>query len=387
MTQEETLQEKYIRAGKIIVRAGILPFAVSETLVELLKYYLDEGDIDFISSNFSGEVSLSMDQLKEKSGLTEGEIEERTGKLARKGFFINQPNTKGVMIYRLLPLVMVGTFEYAFMKKLPEGDLPEGHKKVARLYEKLLDELTEGIQEKYDGLLPFFEKQPPVDRTIPVLTTGSGAPIKIVVGETLKTVEQVLPAQTVEEIINKFDDIAVGHCFCRNYNTVLGHACEFNSPSEVCFSFGKSARHTIAQGFARPVTREEAHAILKKAEDAGLIHKAFHNGMNISKEENSICNCCKDCCDTFALWRKGAIPLVNSTNYLSLIDEGACGGCGTCVERCPVDAIRLNDSGRAVREESYCIGCGVCARLCPDGAISLREGMRRVYVPPPRLRP
>jgi len=56
------------------------------------------------------------------------------------------------------------------------------------------------------------------------------------------------------------------------------------------------------------------------------------------------------------------------------------------VERCPVDAIVMNDDGVAVREEQYCIGCGVCARFCPADAISLQEGMRRVCVPPPRLR-
>ena len=194
------------------------------------------------------------------------------------------------------------------------------------------------------------------------------------------------PAKTVEDIIAKYDEIAVGHCFCRNYNRVLGHQCEMNAPSEVCFTFGKSARHTVSQGFARKITQEEALRILKQAEEAGLVHKAFHNGSNIQKEENSICNCCKDCCDTFTLWRNGASPMVNSTNYLSVINPDLCTGCGICVDRCPVDAIQLDAAGIAVREEKYCIGCGVCARFCPSEAISLREGLRRVCVPPPRLR-
>ena len=80
------------------------------------------------------------------------------------------------------------------------------------------------------------------------------------------------------------------------------------------------------------------------------------------------------------------MPMINSTNYLSNIDQELCVGCGTCVERCPTDAIELDDNNKAVRNADYCIGCGVCAHFCPESAISLLEGMRKVFVPPPRLR-
>jgi len=291
------------------------------------------------------------------------------------------------MVYRLLPLILVGTFEYTFMKKLPEGKGREALEEIAGLYQVLLRELRDNMQRNYDNLLPIFKQQPAVDRTVPVRTAEDGTTINIVIDKSIQAEDTVLPAQTVEEIIDKFDDIAVGHCFCRNYNKILGHECELHAPSEVCFTFGKSARHTIAQGFARPVSKDEAKNIMKHCEKVGLVHKAFHNGSNINKEENSICNCCKDCCDTFTLWRNGVVPMVNSTNYLSMINEEMCTGCGICVERCPVDAISLNNDGVAVRVEEYCIGCGICARFCPAGAISLRQGMRRVCVPPPRLRP
>jgi ferredoxin len=69
-----------------------------------------------------------------------------------------------------------------------------------------------------------------------------------------------------------------------------------------------------------------------------------------------------------------------------MIDKDTCTGCGTCVDWCPTDAIALDDNGLAERDENACIGCGVCARFCPDEAISLKEGLRRVFVLPPRLR-
>jgi len=219
--------------------------------------------------------------------------------------------------------------------------------------------------------------------------TEDGKPIRVIAMDrkVAAPTEVILASQSVEEIIEKFDDIAVGNCFCRQRRAVLGEPCSLGAPMETCFTFGKSARHTTAQDFARMVSKEEALEIMRKAEEAGLVHKAFHPNSKISRPETSICNCCKDCCDTFRLWRDGALPLVNATNYVSVIDQEICIGCGECVERCPTDAIELNQEGKAEREEGYCIGCGLCARFCPEEAISLKEQPRKVVVPPPRLRP
>ena len=223
---------------------------------------------------------------------------------------------------------------------------------------------------------------------MPAKQTADGKAIRIIpIDQPLDASEEfVLPSQTVEAIINKFDDIAVGHCFCRQRRSLLGDTCNTNAPVLNCFSFGKSARHTSAQGFARKVTREEALKILREAEQAGLIHKAFHPGSRESNPETSICNCCKDCCDTLRIWRDGTLPMINSTYHLSMIDVDVCTGCGICLEWCPTDAIALNEDGVAQRDEGACLGCGVCARFCPESAISLKTGLRKVFILPPRLR-
>ncbi|MGD8985727.1 MAG: 4Fe-4S binding protein, partial [Desulfobacteraceae bacterium] len=59
---------------------------------------------------------------------------------------------------------------------------------------------------------------------------------------------------------------------------------------------------------------------------------------------------------------------------------------GICVERCPTEAIQLNENEEAERDESLCFGCGICAHFCPEEAISLKEGLRKVFILPPRLR-
>ncbi|MBL6995740.1 4Fe-4S binding protein [Desulfobacula sp.] len=383
MTTLHALNEKYRKATKVVCRQGMFPFQVSDTAVNIIKRVVkSEQELDFICA-FSKASSQTLDQLMASSRFNEQEIEILASGLAKEGLIFNQPNTKGIMIYRLLPLVMIGLMEYKFMTPLSGSD---EERELAVLFETLLEELRDGIQKNYKKLSPLFEAAPALDRTVPTQNTEDGSKITIIkVDKTLDTPEDwVLPSQTIEDIINKFDDIAVGYCFCRQRRNLLGDACATLAPTLNCFTFGKSARHTISQGFAKQITRQKAMEIMKDAENAGLIHKAFHPGSRESSFETSICNCCKDCCDTFNLWRNGTLPMINSTFHLSVIDRDACTGCGICVDFCPTDAITLESDRYAVRQEKSCIGCGVCARFCPEKAISLQEGFRRVFVPPPQ---
>ena len=380
------LDQKYRQAASVVCKQGAVPFPVNDTTIAIIQNVIgdNEEELDFVTA-FAKKPSQTMEELKVSTGLPEGKIDRLATSLASKGLIFNQPSSSGVMVYRLLPLMTVGVLEYKFMGEL-KGD--EKEKELARLFEKLIAEVREQIQANYDNLVPMFKAAPPVDRTVPTRTTEEGKPIRVISLDKKVDVpeEFVLPSQTVEEIIEKFDDIAVGHCFCRQRHKTLGDTCDLNAPMLNCFTFGKSARHTVAQGFAQPVSKEEALKIMKEAEEAGLVHKAFHPGSNVYRPETSICNCCKDCCDTFNFWREGALPLINSTYYLSVIDQGLCTGCGVCVERCPTDAITLNAEGVAERDEASCVGCGLCARFCPEQAVSLKEGLRRVFVLPPRLR-
>ncbi len=374
------IDEKYRKAGDIISKAGGTPVPVNDTLIKLLKFFIMEDEVDFIAS-FNDKKSQTMEQLKQSSGLAEEEINKKVKDLAGRGVIFNQPNSKGIPVFRLLPLLNVGTFEYNFMGKLEKNDR---NREIYSLFNKLFGDLQNMLQDNYDALIPFLLAAPPIDRTVPVLENKpKNEPVKIIINQDLGTaVDRIVPSQKVEELILKFDEIALGHCFCRHYKDLAGTPCKQTNDRETCFTFGKSARFTSEQGFARMISKEEALSVLKRAEEAGLVHKAYHPNFDTSKEETSICNCCRCCCGNGI--DNMIAPMTNATNFLSMVNDDLCIGCGKCVKECHTYAAYLNDDKKARRKEELCIGCGVCAHFCPQNAISMIAGERIVRIPPKR---
>jgi NAD-dependent dihydropyrimidine dehydrogenase PreA subunit len=54
------------------------------------------------------------------------------------------------------------------------------------------------------------------------------------------------------------------------------------------------------------------------------------------------------------------------------IDREKCDGCGVCVEICPLDALRLDEDGKAYVKYDECWYCGCCELECPRKAVRLR---------------
>jgi electron transport complex protein RnfB len=144
---------------------------------------------------------------------------------------------------------------------------------------------------------------------------------------------------------------------------------------ENCLHFGSMGRYIVEQGMAREITKEEALEILKKADEEGLVHVCD----NLEGPTSTICNCCSCCCIFLQTKRHMGLPVLSSSSYVSQVDGDICAGCGTCVDRCPVDAIEVSDGGIAVVNGDLCIGCGVCTPTCPTEAVGLiqREGAKR----------
>ncbi|MBY9020201.1 MAG: 4Fe-4S binding protein [Candidatus Lokiarchaeota archaeon] len=183
--------------------------------------------------------------------------------------------------------------------------------------------------------------------------------------ETIQTETTLFPYQMLENSIKKARVISVAECICRKEAQLLGDGCDH--PIETCLSFGIAAEYYIENGMGRKITPEEAIEILKEADESGLVHA----GAN-SKHLSNICNCCPCCCISM----KGMTQFGHDKHkymnavFESIIDEETCIACGNCVERCPVEAIALEDI--ALVDRDLCLGCGLCASVCPEEAISLK---------------
>ncbi|MFX1503893.1 MAG: ATP-binding protein [Promethearchaeota archaeon] len=368
--------ERYRKAAEILNKAGRAGYPVTNAIIDILKINIKEQDLDLVMA-FENNISQTMEQLIQSSGLSEKQILKKADALAKRGVLFNQPNRQGIMVYRLLPIAR--QFEYNFMKKL---DKTKENYHLAKVFERFHEENRDLVKSNIEKYKTESKTRPPVDRTVPILENReTGKELNIIVDKELEApIEQILPTQKIEELIEKYDDIAVGNCFCRQHSEFIGNPCKQIANIQSCFTLGKSARHTSNHGFSKLVSKEEALKILKQCEEAGLVHKAYHLHGDTSKEEVAVCNCCNCCCLNA---RECLIfPTANATNYLAEIDPDLCIGCGTCIEMCHNKAIELNDDNKAERIEEYCIGCGVCAYFCPENAISLIEGPRIVRLFP-----
>lgn len=169
-------------------------------------------------------------------------------------------------------------------------------------------------------------------------------------------------------IQNSEEPITVANCVCRQSQDLYDNHCKQTSLRETCFYFGTTGQLFLDQGWARQVTREEALEILNQAESDGLVLQSGN-----TENPEFICSCCGCCCAILTKLQKLPRPSrVISTNFHVKVNSALCAGCGTCVDRCKINAIKLSDKIAKVILKR-CIGCGVCVPSCPEGAIQLQK--------------
>jgi len=172
----------------------------------------------------------------------------------------------------------------------------------------------------------------------------------------------------LKNLIENAERIAVQDCVCRQGKDLIGKPCKQSDLREVCFVLDSSVQHILDNEKGREITKQEAYDIFEKVQQAGLI---IQPGNAI--KPNFICCCCGDCCDMITNIKKLDRPAdMMHSNFYAEVDGESCTGCGTCEQRCQLDAISLED-GVAIVSKKLCIGCGNCTTTCPEEAITLKR--------------
>jgi Na+-translocating ferredoxin:NAD+ oxidoreductase subunit B len=234
---------------------------------------------------------------------------------------------------------------------------------------------------------------PPVNRYLRDGLMDQLAPVHtkplrtIPINKTVEDPRRIMPYEDVMSIVESQDFLAVTKCACRQRKRLDPHSGECKHPEEVCLHFKGLAHYLVDNGIGREITKEEAKDILKVAADAGLVHAVS----NRQQEADTICNCCKCACVFFESYHVLRHEKSHDfSNYRLRINPATCQACGLCVQRCPVQVLRLEDSllaknkqGKAATlvNSNQCLGCGVCVHKCPSQSLIL-ELRGEIHHPP-----
>jgi ferredoxin len=263
----------------------------------------------------------------------------------------------------VLPPPMAGFFEFSMMRL--RGDIDQ--KVLGELFYQYMN-----VEEEFIRSL-FVQGETQLGRVFvhePVLSNENAS--------------HVLDYERASEVISTATHRGIGVCYCRHKMMHVGRNCD--APLDICMTFNGSAQSLIRHGYARAVDVSEGMDLLQQAYEQNLVQF----GENVRERVNFICNCCGCCCEAMIAARKfGMLNPVHTSNFLPVVDDAQCNGCGRCVIACPVEAMTLVSANegrepkarKAKVEEDICLGCGVCVRTCAQGGLSLKSRPERVITP------
>lgn len=325
----------------------------SEQIREILRAKFTPAEAELALS--LSPLSTHISEIAKNVGKSEDEIRPVLEGMADKGLVQNvKKDEASSQQYNLLPTVP-GIFETSF------GDI--------RFYDREVDPRTKQLaclwQEYYD--VGFGEEihsaKTPLTRIIPV-------------NRAVDADLEVLHYERAAEILKVQNYYTLCNCCCRVAAREAGKGCDY--PIDTCMHLGDFGRFLVDRGYAKEITYEKAMEVLERTDEAGLIH------LTINTEEQgclAICSCCACCCVQLKgiskLKRPGAVA---SSRFYPVVNEEECTACGTCEERCQMEAIAVKDDVAEVTLER-CIGCGICVTGCPVEAIHLqeRESSPKIY--------
>lgn len=229
---------------------------------------------------------------------------------------------------------------------------------IVGFWEQQVYSLTPELVRDFEEYLPAFVNLD-IWQKVPQLRI-------IPVNKSICVINNILAYEQVFELINAYSEFTVLDCICRKEQHILGKGC--NNPLESCLSFGMADERNKRLNRGRAIGRSEVNDILHRAEKAGLVLQTGN-----ARNAVYICTCCGCCCGVLRSIKNDIRPASRvSTPFRVKLDTDKCSGCGTCTDRCQMDALSLID-GKALLNPDRCIGCGLCVSTCSTGSLTLQR--------------
>ncbi len=224
----------------------------------------------------------------------------------------------------ILPMFVPGSAELFNMEEDPigmENKRLKEHPEVASFFERMTYIPLEGITQMV----------PP---------GGAGVGMHVIPVEKAISLEnKKVDLEQLSYWLDKYEGhIGVGICSCRASRAALNEGCADDYHSW-CIGVGDFADYCRETGKGHDITKEEALAILKKAEDLGYVHQIT----NIDGENKifGICNCNVNICNALRTSQLFNTPNMSASAYRAKVEAEKCVACGKCVEVCPAGAVKL----------------------------------------------
>jgi electron transport complex protein RnfB len=282
-------------------------------------------------------------RIAKRAGADARGLDAKLSGMADRGL-IRAKRRKERVAYGLIPFV-VGIYEL---------QLDHIDEKLARLFEEYYQEAFHKLLE----VKPTMQRVIAVEQNVPV---GIG----------------VTPYEIASDLLGEAKSWGVMDCICRKQKKLVGQPCEH--PVDVCMIFSRRPGAFDESESIRVLTKQEALDVLRRAEEAGLVHTVE----NVQRGAFYICNCCTCSCAILrGVAEYGMLGAVSPSGFRAALDERLCTGCELCIERCQFGALSVAENLCSI-DEQRCFGCGLCVSACGDGALSLvRRPEDQVPEPP-----
>jgi Pyruvate/2-oxoacid:ferredoxin oxidoreductase delta subunit len=302
---------------------------VAEPMMELLRaqFTFEEAELA-VKVDFSGG---TLDELQQKTGMEKNKLKRMLETMADKGTVWIDPGVEDP-VYKTMGLAGPGLVETGGWGNIK---FPNSVQLMKTLHKFEVDFAT---------------------KWLPAI----GAPVTRVWLTPAALPKDAKPEENVAELMKKAGPWGVSTCSCRlpHWLADPGNHCTF--PVETCLFTGKMTKWGLERNMCREITCEESLEIIRKCNELGMVHTHDPNEF--------LCNCCNDCCVMLmGQYRTGA-QILQPSEFIPVVDEDSCSGCETCAERCPMDAITVEETASINLDK--CLGCGVCFPACPTESIN-----------------